>query len=110
MYPGSYIALVEDLYDPKPAFRETLARDTEEMREAFGGVERVSINNTIKSLTELTSKKKIAMPALVEEQKPEFGLEPTKLVETTLTPIVCKIPIQYLGTITKYDEKYAIGV
>jgi hypothetical protein len=109
MYPGSYIALVEDIYDAKPAFKESLARDTEEMREAFGGVERVTINTTIKSLTELTSKKNMAMPQLVDSQKPEeFRLESTKLVETTKTPIVCRIPVQYRGTITEYDEKYAV--
>jgi hypothetical protein len=109
MYPGSYIALVEDIYDAKHAFKESLARDTEEMREAFGGVERVTINTTIKSLTELTSKKNMAMPQLVDSQKPEeFRLESTKLVETTKTPIVCRIPVQYRGTITEYDEKYAV--
>ena len=109
MYPGSYIALVEDIYDAKPAFKESLARDTEEMREAFGGVERVTINTTIKSLTELTSKKNMAMPQLVDSQKPEeFRLESTKLVEANRTPIVCRIPVQYRGTITEYDEKYAV--
>ena len=49
-YETSQIALYEDLYETKPAFRETLMKDAEEIRQSFGDVERVSINKTVKSL------------------------------------------------------------
>ena len=104
MYEGSYIALVEDLYDAKPAFRESLARDAEEIREAFGEVERVTINNTIKSLEELTSTKKLLMPSLVEDNPPaEIGISAEKLVEQKLTPIVSVIPKELRH---QYDHSY----
>lgn len=104
MYEGSYIALVEDLFDPKPAFKESLARDVEEIREAFGEVERVTINNTIKSLEELTSTKKMLMPSLVEDNpKPEIGIATDKLVERKLTPIVGVVPKELRR---QYDSTY----
>ena len=104
MYEGSYIALVEDLFDPKPAFKESLARDVEEIREAFGEVERVTINNTIKSLEELTSTKKMLMPSLVEDNpKPEIGIATDKLVERKLIPIVAVVPKELRR---QYDSTY----
>lgn len=104
MYEGSYIALVEDLFDPKPAFKESLARDVEEIREAFGDVERVTINNTIKSLEELTSTKKMLMPSLVEDNpKPEIGISVNKLVEKKLIPIVAVVPRELRR---QYDSTY----
>ena len=104
MYEGSYIALVEDLFDPKPAFKESLARDVEEIREAFGEVERVTINNTIKSLEELTSTKKMLMPSLVEDNpKPEIGISADKLVEKKLIPIVGVVPKELRR---QYDSTY----
>ena len=104
MYEGSYIALVEDLYDAKPAFKESLARDVEEIREAFGDVERVTINNTIKSLEELTSTKKMLMPSLVEDNpKPEIGISVNKLVEKKLIPIVGVVPKELRR---QYDSTY----
>lgn len=104
MYEGSYIALVEDLFDPKPAFKESLARDVEEIREAFGEVERVTINNTIKSLEELTSTKKMLMPSLVEDNpKPEIGISADKLVEKKLIPIVGVVPKELRR---QYDSSY----
>lgn len=104
MYEGSYIALVEDLFDPKPAFKESLARDVEEIREAFGEVERVTINNTIKSLEELTSTKKMLMPSLVEDNpKPEIGIATDKLVERKLIPIVGVVPKELRR---QYDSTY----
>lgn len=104
MYEGSYIALVEDLFDPKPAFRESLARDAEEIREAFGEVERVTINNTVKSLEELTSTKKMLMPSLVEDNPPaEIGIATDKLVEHRLTPIVGVVPKELRK---QYDSTY----
>lgn len=104
MYEGSYIALVEDLFDPKPAFKESLARDVEEIREAFGEVERVTINNTIKSLEELTSTKKMLIPSLVEDNpKPEIGIATDKLVERKLIPIVAVVPKELRR---QYDSTY----
>ena len=104
MHEGSYIALVEDLFDPKPAFKESLARDVEEIREAFGEVERVTINNTIKSLEELTSTKKMLMPSLVEDNpKPEIGIATDKLVEHKLVPIVGVVPKELRR---QYDSTY----
>lgn len=104
MYQGSYIALVEDLFDPKPAFKESLARDAEEIREAFGEVERVTINNTIKSLEELTSTKSLLMPRLVEDNPPaEIGISADKLVEKKLTSIVGVVPKELRG---QYDSTY----
>ena len=104
MYEGSYIALVEDLFDPKPAFRESLARDVEEIREAFGDVERVTINNTIRSLGELTSTKEMLMPRLVEDNPPaEIGIATDKLVERKLTPIVGVVPKELRR---QYDSTY----
>ena len=53
-YESSAIALVEDAYESKPAYRETLSRDPEEIRAAFGDVKRVGINDSIRSLAGLT--------------------------------------------------------
>ena len=111
MYEGSYIALVEDLFDPKPAFKESLARDAEEIREAFGEVERVTINNTIKSLEELTSTKQLLMPSLVEDNPPaEIGLSAENLVEKKLTPIVGVVPKELRHQYTiEYDPQFQIA-
>lgn len=53
-YETSAIALVEDVFESKPAYRETLSRDPEEIRAAFGDVKRVGINESIRSLSGLT--------------------------------------------------------
>jgi hypothetical protein len=94
MYPGSYIALVEDLYDAKPAFKESLARDMEEIREAFGEVERVTLSGTIKSLEDLTANEKLlSLPSLVDnETKQEFTLSQSNLVDDKKDSIVAIIP------------------
>lgn len=52
-YDSSPIALMEDVYEAKPAFRETLSKDAEEIRASFGDVERVDISSSIRSLSEL---------------------------------------------------------
>ena len=114
IYPGSYIALVEDLYDAKPAYKESLARDMEEIKEAFGNVEKVTINHTIKSLEELTSTKKLLMPMpnqLVDnKEKTDFIPDPSNLVEgKKLKSIVCKIPKELRATHKEFMEEYAIG-
>ena len=49
------IAMVEDIYDAKPAYRESLMRDTEEIRAAFGDIDRASINKTVTSIARLTN-------------------------------------------------------
>lgn len=49
-HPEAQIALVEDIYETKAAYRESLMKDAEEIRQSFGDVERVSINRTVKSL------------------------------------------------------------
>lgn len=54
-YPGAPIAMVEDVYEARPAYRESLMRDAEEIRRSFGNVERVSINKTVKALEGLTN-------------------------------------------------------
>ena len=95
MYEGSYIAMVEDIYDHVPAFKETLARDTEDIREAFGDVERVSINNTIKSLTEMSSSKDMMTPGImttpkaIAPPKPEEDIK----VEMPVARLVNKLEI-----------------
>lgn len=52
-YESSVIALVEDAYEAKAAFRENLARDPEEIRASFGDVERVGVNTSIRALAEM---------------------------------------------------------
>lgn len=52
-YDSSPIALMEDVFEAKPAFRETLSKDAEEIRASFGDVERVDISSSIRSLSEL---------------------------------------------------------
>lgn len=49
------IAMVEDVYASKPAYRESLMRDAEEIRASFGNIERASINKTVHSIAKLTS-------------------------------------------------------
>lgn len=56
-YQGSEISMYCDVYDTKPAFRESLARDSEEMMQAFGDVDRFSITKTVKSLENLDNHK-----------------------------------------------------
>ena len=47
--------MVEDVYASKPAYRESLMRDAEEIRASFGEIERASINKTVHSIAKLTS-------------------------------------------------------
>ena len=54
-YQDAFIALTEDVYETKPAYRESLMKDPEEIRKSFGDVERASINKTVKALEGLTS-------------------------------------------------------
>lgn len=48
-YEGAQIAMIEDVYEVKPAYRESLLMDAEEIRQSFGDVERASINRTVKT-------------------------------------------------------------
>ena len=49
------IALEEDLYLTKPAYRESLVRDAEEIRMAFSNLEREGINRVIKQQEQINS-------------------------------------------------------
>lgn len=68
-YVPNSIALVEDVYDVKPAFRESLMRDAEEIRQSFGEVERASINRTVKALEGLTANNEMMQPGMVLRPK-----------------------------------------
>jgi hypothetical protein len=97
-YGPTTIALVEDIYESKPAFKESLARDPEEIRESFGDVDRVSINQTIKSLSSLSSASHelIKQPGLVkiEKEEKQVSLSVDTLVESKpkLRDIVVIVP------------------
>lgn len=97
-YGPTTIALVEDIYETKPAFKESLARDPEEIRESFGDVDRVSINQTIKSLSSLSSASHelIKQPGLVkiEKEEKQVSLSVDTLVESKpkLRDIVVIVP------------------
>lgn len=97
-YGPTTIALVEDIYETKPAFKESLARDPEEIRESFGDVDRVSINQTIKSLSSLSSASHelIKQPGLVkiEKEEKQVSLSVDTLVESKpkLKDIVVIVP------------------
>ena len=98
-YEGSAIALVEDIFDTKPAFKESLARDPEEIRESFGDVDRVSINQTIKSLSSLSSAshEMIKQPGLVRGDEKQVSLSVDTLVETTkpqLLEVAIRVPVE----------------
>ena len=95
-YPESKIALVEDVYEARPAFKESLARDAEEIREAFGDVNRVSINKTIRSLEGLTSTSKMMNPGIVKEVKKEdtISFPASSLIKPELKEVATIIPKQ----------------
>lgn len=63
-YDTSEIALVEDVYEAKPAFRESLSRDPEEIRASFGDVERTDISSSIRSLSELNKEAQQNIPVM----------------------------------------------
>lgn len=98
-YPKS-VALVEDLFEPKAVFRESLINnDIEEVTSKFGTTEHVSINNPAKRLEALnksvdmtsgsglvkTSKKdnSVSMPTETMVERPETNIKDTKLIEMT---------------------------
>lgn len=87
-YPGAPIAMVEDVYESMPVYRESLMRDAEEIRKSFGNVERVSINKTVKALEGLTNimankytiPGSVILPPKVEDKKadntePKYGMK-----------------------------------
>ena len=98
-YPKS-VALVEDLFEPKAVYRESLINnDIEEVTSKFGTTEHVSINNPAKRLEALnksvdmtagtglvkTPKRdnSVSMPTETRVERPQTKMEDTKLIEMT---------------------------
>ena len=98
-YPKS-VALVEDLFEPKAVYRESLINnDIEEVTSKFGTTEHVSINNPAKRLEALnksvdmtagtglvkTTKRdnSVSMPTETMVERPQTKMEDTKLIEMT---------------------------
>lgn len=98
-YPKS-VALVEDLFEPKAVYRESLINnDIEEVTSKFGTTEHVSINNPAKRLEALnksvdmtagtglvkTPKRdnSVSMPTETMVERPQTKIEDTKLIEMT---------------------------
>ena len=98
-YPKS-VALVEDLFEPKAVYRESLINnDIEEVTSKFGTTEHVSINNPAKRLEALnksvdmtagtglvkTPKRdnSVSMPTETMVERPQTKMEDTKLIEMT---------------------------
>ena len=98
-YPKS-VALVEDLFEPKAVYRESLINnDIEEVTSKFGTTEHVSINNPAKRLEALnksvdmtsgtglvkTPKRdnSVSMPTETMVERPQTKVEDTKLIEMT---------------------------
>ena len=98
-YPKS-VALVEDLFEPKAVYRESLINnDIEEVTSKFGTTEHVSINNPAKRLEALnksvdmtagtglvkTPKRdnSISIPTETMVERPQTKMEDTKLIEMT---------------------------
>lgn len=98
-YPKS-VALVEDLFEPKAVFKESLINnDIEEVTSKFGTTEHVSINNPAKRLEALnksvdmtsgsglvkTPKRnnEVSMPIDTMVERPKTDIKDTKLVEMT---------------------------
>lgn len=98
IHMGSYISFVEDIHEPKPAYRLSLLKpEEEELKEIFGNdIQKVSIRpiDSIKQLAEKASTKLVE--TFVEpKEEPQYGLSPEKLVEkTALTQIVTVSPIE----------------
>ena len=63
-YETSEIAFMEDVYEAKPAFRESLSRDPEEIRASFGDVERTDISSSIRSLSDLNKEAQQNIPVM----------------------------------------------
>lgn len=59
IYPESFIAFVEDLYDIKPAFKTSLVRPEEEQIADMIGtnITRVGVQNSLRSLRDMAEKK-----------------------------------------------------
>ena len=98
-YPKS-VALVEDLFEPKAVYRESLINnDIEEVTSKFGTTEHVSINNPAKRLEALNKSvdmtagtglvkipkrdNSVSMPTETMVERPQTKMEDTKLIEMT---------------------------
>lgn len=99
IYPGSYIAFVEDIYDVKPAYRESLVRNDDEIKTLIGNnINKVSMQplNSIKELME--EKADPVVSSLVDikpKPKEEYGLNSKNLVEeSNLKAIVYITPLE----------------
>lgn len=60
---------VEDVYETKPAFKESLLRDIEEMTYPFGDVERIGINKTVNSIKSLNKSNELISTATAVKHK-----------------------------------------
>ena len=97
IYPNPYIAFVEDLYDIKPASKETLVTTSDDMRELLGGdnVNKVSMVQPLNSIKDLIPHQNSIVSSLVEDDpKAEYGLNSKDLVENNLKEIVYVVPLE----------------
>jgi hypothetical protein len=97
------IALMEDIYDIKPIYRESLMKDEEEIRQSFGDVERASINKTVKALANLTGNSQIfnegiVMKPVIKKQEPRRSIPVKNMV---FKKVVEMIPLEKSERIEK---------
>ena len=101
------IAFVEDVFETKPAYRESLMRDNEEIRASFGDIERASINKSVQSMSRLAGSMMrpgvtSAVSHMVKKQEPMKNIPVENMVK--------RVVMQYIPEEDREQlrEKYGI--
>lgn len=88
---GSGVKLMEDEGLVKPLFKESLVRDAEQIKKAFGDTVRFSVNREIKDIDELETEDKIIVGGTVYG---DLNAAYTPFNETIFKSIVERVPVQ----------------
>lgn len=101
------IAFVEDVYETKPAYRESLMRDNEEIRASFGDIERASINKSVQSMSRLAGS--MIRPGLTSTaSRMVKKQEPMK--DIPVGNIVKKVVMQYIPEENREQLREKFGI
>lgn len=97
---------VEDVYETKPAFRESLMRDPEEMKYPFGDVERIGINKTVNSIRSLNKSNELLSANTAVKHK----FSSSRDVKTISLPRENLIEESFIERVKKSKEKKLVEI